>query len=74
MKISSANSDTLTEGDRVGFLLGGDKHEFFMEKSEESCCVAGPAPRYQQWEHMTALLSVTKEANRMTQRPGENML
>lgn len=45
MKTSSANNDTLTEVDRVGFLLGGDKHEFFMEKSEESRCVAGPAPQ-----------------------------
>lgn len=35
MKTSSAYSDTLTEVDRVGFLLVGDKHESFMEKSKE---------------------------------------
>lgn len=48
MKTASAYSGTLTEVDRVDFLPGGDKHESFMEESEESCCVAGRAPRDQQ--------------------------
>ena len=74
MKTSSAYSDTLTEVDRVDFLLVGDKHESFMEKSKESSSVAGSAPRDLLWEHKTALLSVTAEANGMTARPGENML
>lgn len=74
MKTSSAYSDTVTAADRVDFLPVGDKHDSFMEKPEESSCVAGSAPRDQLWELKTALLSVTKEANRMTRRPGENML
>lgn len=44
MKTASAYSDTLAEVDRVDFLLGGDKHDSFMGKSDESCCMAGPAP------------------------------
>lgn len=32
MKTSSAYSDTLTDVDRVDFLLVGDKHESFVEK------------------------------------------
>ena len=71
MKTSSAYSDTLTD---VDFLLVGDKHESFVEKLQESSCVAGSAPRDLLREHKTALLSVTEEANRMIRRPGENML
>ena len=71
MKTSSAYSDTLTD---VDFLLVGDKHESFVEKSQESSCVAGSAPRDPLREHKTALLSVTEEANRMIRRPGENIL
>lgn len=71
VKTSSAYSDTLTGVDRVDFLLVGDKCET-MEKS----AVAGwPCPqRPATLGHKTALLSMTKETNRMTQRPGENML
>ena len=59
MKTSSAYSDTLTDVDRVDFLLVGDKHESFVEKSQGSSCVAGSAPRDPLHEHKTALLSVT---------------
>lgn len=74
MKTSSACSDIVTDVDRVDFLLVGDKHESFVEKSQESSCVAGSAPRDPMREHRTALLSMTEEANRMIPRPGENML
>lgn len=47
MKTSSAYSDTVTAADRVDFLPVGDKHDSFMEKPEESSCVAGSAPRDQ---------------------------
>lgn len=74
MNTSSAYSDTLTDVDRVDFLLAGDKHESFVEKSQESSCVAGSAPRDPLHEQKAALLSVTEEANRMIRRPGENTL
>lgn len=48
VKTASRYSDTFTEVDRVDFLLGGEKHESFMGEFEESCCVAGSAPRDQQ--------------------------
>lgn len=44
---------------RVHFLLVGDKHEFFLGKSEDSCCVPGPA-----WQQTVGVwdCSVAEEA------------
>lgn len=44
VKTSSAYSDTLTEVDSVDFLLAGDTHESFTEKSELWRCYMSSLP------------------------------